>query len=109
MADTTNEIYIGDGLAFSLTALDANGDPFNLTGYSVYGGMKSSPSDTDFALDFSSTIPTPSNGVISVNVATETVTAGQYGWDVIIQNGSNEPVTVFTGILKFKRRNTPNP
>lgn len=109
MADTTNELYIGDGLTFSLTAKEDDGTPSDLTGYTVYGGMKASPSDADFALNFSPTIPTPSNGVILVSVTTNSVTAGQYGWDIIGVKTGEKPVTFFSGILKFKRRNTPNP
>lgn len=108
MADTTNELYIGDGLVFSLTAKDRDGDPHNLTGYAPYGSLKSSPTG-DVVLNLAPTIPTPSNGEIRVNVATDDVPAGQYGWDIIIKKSGEKPITLFTGILKFKRRNTANP
>jgi hypothetical protein len=99
------ECYKGENISMTFTAL-SSGDPYDLTGKTVQGVMKSSVSG-DTVLDLAPTIPTPNNGVIVVNVSTSAVPAGVYGADVQITS-SGVPIVVHQWTQKIKPKNTPN-
>jgi hypothetical protein len=99
------EVYKGENISFSFTAT-LDGAPYNLTGKTVQGVMKSSVSG-DTVLDLAPTIPTPSNGVIVVNVSTSSIPAGIYGADVQISTGT-VPVVIHQWTQKIRPKYTPN-
>ena len=109
MADPTYEIFIGTALTMSLTALDENRLPFDLTGYTATGSVKTSATVEAVSLDLAPTIPTPASGVVLIDVDTSGMAAGQYVFDVQITASGELPIVITSGIFKFKRKATANP
>jgi hypothetical protein len=99
------EVYKGENISMSFTAT-LDGAPYNLTGKTVQGVMRSSISG-DVILDLSPTIPTPANGVIIINVSTSSIPAGIYGADVQIST-STVPVVIHQWTQKIRPKYTPN-
>jgi len=100
------EFWIGEDISMSLTCLQSDGTPFDLTGYTAAGVIKTNPTAA-VALDLAPTIPTPANGVVVVSVNTADVAAGIYGWDIQITEGSNAPIVIGYGTTKLRKKNTP--
>jgi hypothetical protein len=109
MSDLTYEFFIGTAVSMSLTCKQSDGSVFDLTGYSVQGLVKTSPSAETETLDLEPTIPTPANGVVSINVDSSSVPAGVYGFDVQVTEDGEVPIVIASGKMKFKKKNTPNP
>jgi hypothetical protein len=67
----------------------------NLTNFSARAKMKSSKSATSASAVFTCTIPTPSNGIIKMELPATTsgaLTAGQYFYDLEIHTSDNSIV-----------------
>ena len=109
MSDLTYEFFIGTAVSMTLTCKESDGTVFDLTGYSVQGLVKTSPSALTTTLDLAPTIPTPANGVVSINASSAGITAGIYQFDVQVKATGSLPIVIASGTIKFKKKNTPNP
>ena len=109
MDGTNLDVRIGTGLSLSFTCKAANGDPADLTDYSAYAVVKSSPADDTPVLDLDPQIETPASGVITINVDTSTVPAGVYGWDIVVKKTGEKPIFITGGNIKFRHLNTDIP
>jgi len=103
MAGTNFDTYSGETFSASFTCKDEAGDPVNLTGYTPRAQIRSTPTATAVILDLAPTIPTPANGVISINVATTGISAGIYYWDLVLDLPSSAGTIFITGgTIKFR-------
>ena len=68
----------------------------NLTGYSARAQAREAEEDSSAAFSFTCTIPTPSNGVVKMQLPAATsssATAGQYVYDLEIYTASDAAVS----------------
>lgn len=98
--------YSGGTLSMSLTCKDENGDPVDLAGYSARGEVRPTISSDTVTLDLAPTIPTPANGVISIEIADE-VTAlippGAYVWGVVLVTPEGGVIPIESGPIVFRQ------
>ncbi len=83
---------------------DADSEPFDLTGYQAKSQIKKSYYSTNASAQFTITIPTPVNGVLSMSISaanTANISAGRYVYDVLIKNSSNNTTRVLEGIVNI--------
>jgi len=66
--------------------------------------IKKSYYSTNASAQFTITIPTPVNGVLSMSISaanTANISAGRYVYDVLIKNSSNNTTRVLEGIVNI--------
>jgi hypothetical protein len=97
------EIQIEAGATFSteVTVNDANGNPKDLTDYTVRSQLRKSYYSTT-AIDFQINVTEPLDGIIEMSISaanTANIRAGRYVYDVEIENTETSVVTrIFEGI-----------
>lgn len=98
--------YSGATLSLSFTCKDENGDAVNLTGYTARAEVRPTISSSTITLNLSPTIPTPANGIISVNIADE-VTAliepGAYVWGLVLVTPAGGVIPIESGPIVFRQ------
>lgn len=101
--------YIGDKTTFSLTITDSAGDPLNMTGYSAawvaYDGNGTAviTKTTGDGISIGDGDGTNDKLTITLNPAdTADLSAGIYGHQAEVTDGSSNPVTVAEGALTLK-------
>jgi hypothetical protein len=98
--------YSGATLSLSFTAKDEDGDPVDLTGYTARAEVRPTISSSTITLNLSPTIPTPANGVISINIADE-VTAliepGAYVWGLVLVTPAGGVIPIESGPIVFRQ------
>ena len=102
MATITN-LYIDAGADYSIivTANQGNGDPLNLTGYTVKSQVRKSYASPT-AYDFTASIFAATSGKIRLSMtATQTsaIKPGRYLYDVEITSANGEKRRVLEGII----------
>lgn len=102
MATITN-LYIDAGADYSIivTANQSNGDPLNLTGYTVRSQIRKSYASST-AYDFTATVFAATSGKIRLsltNAQTSAIKPGRYLYDVEITSSANEKRRVLEGII----------
>jgi hypothetical protein len=106
MAGTNFNFYSGETLSMSFTCKDEAGNAFPLTGYSARAQVRESISSSTVVLNLSPTIPTPSNGIISINRTDEqtaVVTPGMYYWDLVLDTPTGGVIFIAGGTMKFRK------
>jgi hypothetical protein len=104
MARTDLNARSGETLSLSFTCADEDGEAFNLSGYTARSQVKSQSGS--LTLDLSPTIPTPSNGVIQVEVdadLTAAVPAGNYVWDMVLDGPDSKVIWLCGGSITFRQ------
>jgi len=96
------EIQIEAGATFSteVTVNDANGNPKNLTDYTVRSQLRKSYYSTT-AINFEINITDPLNGIIEMSISaanTSNIRAGRYVYDVEIEDSEDVVTRIFEGI-----------
>jgi hypothetical protein len=105
------ELFIEQGASFTtdVDVTDANGNPKDLTDYSVYSQIRKSYYSTT-SFDFDITIDDAPNGTIKMDMdpeLTSSIRAGRYVYDVVIKNDeTNEVTRIFEGIATVLPRVT---
>jgi hypothetical protein len=98
--------YSGATLSLSFTAKDLVGDPVDLTGYTARAEVRPTISSSTLTLNLAPTIPTPANGVISINIADE-VTAliepGAYVWGLVLVTPAGGVIPIESGPIVFRQ------
>lgn len=98
--------YSGATLSLSFTCKDEDGDAVNLTGYTARAEVRPTVSSSTITLNLSPTIPTPANGIISVNIADE-VTAliepGAYVWGLVLVTPAGGVIPIESGPIVFRQ------
>ncbi len=102
MADFV-EIQIDAGATFftEVTVNDANGNPKDLTDYTVRSQLRKSYYSTT-SVDFQINISDPMNGIIEMTLSpqvTSNIRAGRYVYDVEIEDDQNTVTRIFEGIV----------
>jgi hypothetical protein len=89
------DLYLEQGTTFvtSVTLDGNNGEPYDLTYFTVRGEAKRSYYSSNTSLTFTSTITDASNGVIQLSATTANVPAGKLVYDVIITDTGSGTVT----------------
>jgi hypothetical protein len=83
-----------------ITLDDVNGNPYNLTGFTVKSQARKSYYSTTPTITFVSTISNASNGVITLSAnsaSTANVRPGKLVYDVLITDSSNTVTRVLEG------------
>lgn len=84
-------LTIARGIDFAETLTFAdNGDPMDLTDYTVFAEARKQPSTTA-AFSLGATITDAAGGIIALaldSTATDALTPGTYGWDLVLEDGS---------------------
>jgi hypothetical protein len=93
-----SDLYLEQGTTFvtSVTLDGNNGEPYDLTYFTVRGAAKRSYYSSNTSLTFTSTISDAANGVIQLSAnsaVTANVTAGKLVYDVIITDTNSGSVT----------------
>jgi hypothetical protein len=101
----TLEIIKGDTKPYTITVKNSTGTAFNLTGYTIKFSVKNHVDDTDAAaiISASGVITLPATGgIFTINLtATQTnVAAGDYIYDIQIDNGSTVVKTIAKGTFR---------
>lgn len=89
-------IYQGSTLSLALTLKDESSNAIDLTSYAVSGQIRSRYGDTGIMANLSTTITTPTSGIISVGLAagtTKTLPVGMWVYDIEIMNTGNGVIT----------------
>ena len=98
--------YAGATLSLSFSCKDENGAAVNLTGYTARAEVRPTVSSETVTLDLAPTIPTPSNGIISVSIADE-VTAliepGAYVWGLVLETDAGGVIPIESGPIVFRQ------
>ena len=103
MADFV-ELFVESGATFSteVTVNDANGEPKDLTDYSVRSQLRKSYYSTT-ATNFEIDLDSPIDGLVTMTLSANTTSnlkAGRYVYDVEIEEESTGVVTrIFEGIV----------
>lgn len=102
MATITN-LYIDAGADYSIivTANQSNGDPLNLTGYTVRSQIRKSYASST-VYNFTATVFATTSGKIRLsltNAQTSAIKPGRYLYDVEITSSSGEKRRVLEGII----------
>jgi len=92
------KLYAYSGATFSatFTCKDAAGDVVDLTGYTARAMLRPSVASDTLTLNMAPTIPSPTNGVVSITIADETtatIDAATYHFDVLLDKASDGSVT----------------
>ena len=100
---TISNLYIDAGADYSIiiTANQSNGDPLNLTGFTVKSQIRKSYASPT-AYDFTTSLYAAAAGKIRLSLtATQTsaIKPGRYLYDVEITSGSGEKRRVLEGII----------
>jgi len=100
---TINNLYIDQGTTFSaiIQVFDSNGDPFNLSGYSIASQIRKNYSTSTIAATFTTDTVSAANGTLSLNLtASETgnLKYGRYLYDVEI-TGASQTLRAAEGIV----------
>lgn len=101
MAQIQN-IYIDQGTTFSLSLVvnDQNGDPKDLSDYTVAAQMRKSYY-TNTSISFTAAVSLPAEGEVTISltaVQTSAIKAGRYVYDIEI-TGEGETLRVLEGIV----------
>lgn len=101
MAQIQN-IYIDQGTTFSLSLVvnDQNGDPKDLSDYTVAAQMRKSYY-TNTSISFTAAVSLPLDGEVTISltaVQTSAIKAGRYVYDIEI-TGDGETLRVLEGIV----------
>jgi hypothetical protein len=101
MAQIQN-IYIDQGTTFSLSLVvnDQNGDPKDLSDYTVAAQMRKSYY-TNTSISFTAAVSLPEEGEVTISltaVQTSAIKAGRYVYDIEI-TGEGETLRVLEGIV----------
>lgn len=98
--------YSGATLSLSFTCKDENGDPVDLTGYTARAEVRPTVSSDVLTLDLSPTIPTPANGIISVNIddaVTALIEPGAYVWGLVLETPAGGVIPIESGPIIFRQ------
>lgn len=100
---TTARAYCNAAFALSFTAKDSAGAVVNLTGHTVDGWIKANTNSTTKVIDLAPTIPTPSNGVISVSLddADMAIDPGRYIYGIRLKNAGGNTVFIIEKPINF--------
>jgi hypothetical protein len=101
MAQIQN-IYIDQGTTFSLSLVvnDQNGDPKDLSDYTVAAQMRKSYY-TNTSINFTAAVSLPEDGEVTISltaIQTSAIKAGRYVYDIEI-TGDGETLRVLEGIV----------
>jgi hypothetical protein len=104
MAAGYQELFVEQGANYStsITLDDSNGDAYDLTDYQAKSQMKKSYYSTNATAEFTTTISSPGDGIITLSMSSNTsanIAAGRYVYDVIIKSSSNTVIRVLEGIV----------
>jgi hypothetical protein len=91
-------IYKGVRFTRTLTCLDADGVAVDLTGYTAQADVRQKPTSPHVSFNLNPDIPTGTDGVITfekIETDTDALTAGLYGWDLVLINGDDERLGPF--------------
>ncbi len=95
MTPGTLDLTIYKGITFgrTLTCLDADGVAVDLTGYTAQADVRQKPTSPHVSFDLNAAIAVdPTTGVITLSLTdteTDALTAGFYGWDLVLINGGD--------------------
>lgn len=101
-------LTIDQGANFNsdVTVKDANGNPFNLSGYTARSKMAKGYESTKTRVTITSTISTdPASGVVTLSLnstQTEALDASRYVYDLEIVSGSGEVTRVIEGLIQVR-------
>jgi len=106
MAAGYQELFVEQGANYStsITLDDSNGAAYNLVGYMAKSQMKKSYYSTNATAEFTTTVASPANGIITLTMtsdATSNIAAGRYVYDVVIKSSSNTVTRVLEGIVNI--------
>jgi hypothetical protein len=106
------EIQIEAGATFftEITVNDANGNPKDLTEYTVRSQLRKSYYSLS-AVDFDMEITDPLNGIVEMGLSaaiTTTIRAGRYVYDVEIEDTNGIVTRIFEGIVTVLPNVTKN-
>lgn len=93
------EIYKGDYLPLTITLVQPNGNPLNLTGYTAHSHIRSNYGD-EVIYPFSVSIPVPSSGQVNLTLTSATsagIAPGSYIWDFQVREPSGNIRTYLAG------------
>lgn len=97
----------GDDKFFVLTFTDSNGDPIDITGWTVYFTVKSNLNDSDDDALISKDVTdhtSPTNGITKIHLtSSDTNLVGTYFYDIQIKRDDDVVLTVLEGNITFKR------
>jgi len=104
MAAGYQELFLEQGTDFTTTITldDVDGLPYNLVDITAKSQIRKSYYSTSPTATFNITIPTPTNGVIILQLNHETtsnIAAGRYVYDVVIKDNENTVTRVLEGIV----------
>lgn len=106
MSQPTYSKPLNEVFAMTATAIDEDGQPADLTGYSVVSQVKrSTRTGSEVVFDFEPTIPDPSNGVVVINKLITGLDPGIYYFDIRFIDDALDEIIFTTAEYILKLRN----
>jgi hypothetical protein len=102
MAGTNFDIHAGETFTASFTCKDDAGAVVDLTGYTARSVVRPTPTSTTETLDLAPTIPTPANGIVTIDVETVGIDPGIYYWDIVLDAPNADVIYLSGGTFKFR-------
>ena len=97
MSAARYDLVIDQGSDFAIEfTVDESGTVKNLTGYSARAQLRTTKANASISATFTCTIPTPTNGKITMslpNATSKTLTSGRFHYDLEIYTSSDVLVT----------------
>lgn len=93
------ELYKGDYLPLTVTLVQPNGTPVNLTGYTAHAHIRSNFGD-EVIYAFTVSIPAPETGKVNIiltSAVSAGIAAGAYIWDFQVREPSGNTRTYLAG------------
>ncbi len=97
----------GDDKFYVLTFTDGNGDPIDITGWTIYFTVKRDLDDTDDEALIKKDITAhtdPTNGVTKIHLTSDdTDLIGNFYYDIQVKKSDGIILTVLEGMITFKK------
>jgi molybdopterin biosynthesis enzyme len=91
-----------DGFDFQMCSDAAGTIPVNITGYNAKAEVRTTPGAV-VVIDLGATIPVGTDGIVHIpeidDETTDTYTAGNYQWDLLLEDGSDNRQRVLAGTV----------
>jgi len=92
----------GSDITYTIDVTDSNGDPVNLSGYTVAGQIRKSYASLT-AVDFTATVTNTSTGEVTINLTstqTNDMKAGRYLYDVEMTSSGGTVTRILEGQIE---------
>ncbi|HEX4594009.1 MAG TPA: hypothetical protein VH157_07025 [Bryobacteraceae bacterium] len=102
------QLYQGDDWAATVTVLNQDMTPANITGYTAQSQIRRNVADQDpiVAAELQATVQAPNSVLLFLSHAQTSLLSGQYQWDLQLTSPANDIVTILAGAVNVTQEVT---